>query len=270
MTALTLTLRAAPADDIDVSRLSPDHLRGRTPDDIRAMTVDIVGGGLRFGELFDVAGDDADHIHVQGACARLLRIGAAMTTGSITVEGDAGPYAGAGMRGGALTIEGSAGAFLATGMRDGHVEVRGDAGPCAGAAIAGERAGMRGGVVVIRGNAGERAGERMRRGQLLIAGDAGDFCGARMWAGTIIVLGRTGSEPGLRMRRGSLLVRRNAAVPPTFNDSGTHALGVLRLLGKSLRDAGDGLATFAPPGDRVRRYVGDRACDGLGEILVFE
>ena len=55
---------------------------------------------------------------------------------------------------------------------------------------------------------------------------------------------------------------------PTFADAGAHDLGFLRLLGRVLR----GTCRRAPlsgRGTRVRRYVGDAAFAGKGEILVL-
>ncbi len=248
MTALTLTLRAAPARDIDVSGLTPERVAGLDPGALGALRLP---GGDEVADLFEIAPGDARHIVFRGATARLTHIGAGMRTGDITVEGDCGARAGQGMRGGRLLITGDAGDFV-------------------GGAPAGARQGMRGGLVAIHGNAGARVGERMRRGLILIGGDAGACCGSNMLAGTIYVAGNVGALPGFALKRGTLLLgRAPQSLPVTFQDSGEHCLLFLTLLDKQLQREGAGFARFLPLAKKARRYCGDLACGGTGEILVF-
>jgi formylmethanofuran dehydrogenase subunit C len=245
MTALILTLREPAQFDLDVSAVTPDRLAGV---DIKAVALP---GGRRLGELFDVTGDDSQNIVIRNSGEHLTHIGAGMRDGVLTVEGNCGAYAGQGMRGGTLIIKGNAGDF-------------------AGAAVAGSRQGMRGGIIAIHGNAGDRAGERMRRGLMLIGGDAGAYCGANMLAGTIVVSGQVGPMPGFLLKRGSLLLSHTPnPLPATFQDSGEHALLFLTLLEKRLKREGERLSNFLPFGRTVRRYCGDMACGGTGEMLVF-
>jgi len=246
MTALILTLREPARFDLDISGITPDRLAGV---DIKAVAL---AGGRRLGELFDISGEDAQNIVIRNSGEHVTHVGAGMREGMLTVEGNCGPYAGLGMRGGKLIIKGNAGDF-------------------AGAAVAGSRQGMLGGIIAIHGNAGDRAGERMRRGLMLIGGNSGAYCAANMLAGTIVVLGQVGPAPGFLLRRGSLLLRQKPnPVPATFQDSGEHPLVFLTLLQKQLQREGHNLADFLPPfGPRVRRYCGDLACGGTGEMLVF-
>ncbi|MFL6580909.1 MAG: formylmethanofuran dehydrogenase subunit C [Burkholderiales bacterium] len=245
MTPLILTLRKPARFELDISAVTPDRLAGV---DVKAVALP---GGRRLGELFDITGEDRQNIIIRNPDERLTHVGAGMRKGVLTVEGNCGAYAGLGMRGGTLIIEGNTGDF-------------------AGAAVAGSRQGMRGGIVAIHGNAGDRAGERMRRGLMLIRGEAGAYCGANMLAGTILVLGQVGPMPGFQLKRGSLLLAHTPnPVPATFQDSGEHSLLFLTLLEKQLR-RDHHLANFLPPISRpVRRYCGDMACGGTGEMLVF-
>ena len=109
-----------------------------------------------------------------------------------------------------------------------------------------------------------------RGGMIVIGGDVGDYCAARMIAGTIVVRGGAGRGIGFAMRRGTLLVARVAELPATFADGGPPPHVFLRLLKRYLRDAGAPLESFAQMTEEVRRFVGDRACAGLGEILVAQ
>lgn len=126
-----------------------------------------------------------------------------------------------------------------------------------------------GGIIVVHGNAGDRAADRMRRGLILIGGDAGANCASRMLAGTILVSGRVGRMPGFALKRGTmLLARQPPELPATFQDSGEHALLFLTLLEGELRKESERFGRFLPLGNCVRRYCGDLANGGTGEILV--
>lgn len=248
MRPLTLTLRAAPRQDIDVSALTPQRLAGLERAALGALRLP---GGLPVGELFEIAEGDAQQLVLRGATARLTHVGAGMRAGTLRVEGDCGAFAGQGMRGGKLIVTGNAGDFL-------------------GGAPAGARQGMRGGLIAVHGNAGERVGERMRRGLIVIGGDAGAGCAANMLAGTIFVAGSVGPLAGFALKRGTLLLAQPPrSIPPTFQDSGEHCLLFLTLLDRQLQAEAPALGNLPPLPGRVRRYCGDLACGGTGEMLVF-
>ena len=267
MTSLTLTLRAPPPRSVDLSALIPDRLAGMNADQIGALPL---CDGLDVADLFDVDGGDAQHLVIRNSCDRLTHIGSAMRSGTITVEGDCGAYAGLGLNGASLDISGNAGAFAGSGMKAGAIRIGGNAGDFAGGALAGDRQGMRGGILAIHGDAGDRTGERMRRGLLLVGGSAGAYCGANMLAGTIFVAGKVGTMPGFSLKRGTLLLAcMPDPLPVTFQDSGEHAMLFLTLLEKQLQRDGDAFARFLPFSANVRRYCGDLAWGGTGEILVF-
>jgi formylmethanofuran dehydrogenase subunit C len=267
MTALTLTLRARPARSVDLSALIPERLAGLGEAEIGAL---VLSGEVRLADLFEITTGDASHLVIRNACDRLTHIGAAMRGGTITVEGDCGAYAGFGLRGGRLLVTGSTGPFAGSAMKSGSIQITGNAGDFAGGAPAGERRGMGGGILAIAGNAGDRAGERMRRGLLLIGGNAGAYCGANMLAGTIFVAGDVAAMPGFALRRGTLLLSHMPrGLPVTFQDSGEHSLLFLTLLEKQLQRDRRSFARFLPFRQKVRRYCGDLAWGGTGEILVF-
>lgn len=266
MSALTLTLRERPARHIDLSALIPERLAGLDAGRIGSLPLD----DLRVADLFEIEAGNPAQLLIRNACDRLTHIGAAMRSGTLTVEGDCGSFAGLGLDGGRLEITGNAGDFPGCGMKAGTLHVRGDAGHSAGGPLAGDRLGMRGGVLIIDGNAGDRTGERMRRGLLLVGGDAGAYCGANMLAGTIYVAGKIGAMPGFSLKRGTLLLARTPAhLPATFQDSGEHTLLFLTLLEKRLQREPATYARFLPLPSKVRRYCGDMAWGGTGEILVF-
>lgn len=270
MSTLTLTLREVPAQRLDLSPLSPDRLAGRSAAEVGAIELSSGNRRLRVDSLFKVAGGYESVLEICNSCDKLDRIGEAMTGGQVIVQGNAGAYLGARMKDGKIEVQGNVGAYGATGMRGGFIHIKGNAGDFLAAAIPGDPKGMQGGTVLVTGNTGERTGDRMRRGALLIEGDTGDYCGSRMIAGTIAVGGKVGRFPGLQMRRGTLLLRQApGTLVPTFSDCGEHPLGFLTLLVKSWRTLPGAFAKLPESLSRVRRYMGDLANDGRGEILIW-
>ncbi|WP_119461625.1 formylmethanofuran dehydrogenase subunit C [Rhodospirillaceae bacterium SYSU D60014] len=270
MSGLALTLRDPPRQRLDLSPLTPDRLAGL--DEAAIAAIELISGNqrLRVGDLFAIAiGDPAD-LSIRNACDKLDFIGRAMTDGTITVEGDAGAYVGLGLRGGRIHVRGGVGPWAGAEMHRGVIEIDGDAGDFTAGAVPGETKGMRGGLVIVRGNAGHRAGDRMRRGILVIEGSVGSHAGSRMIAGTVAVLGAAvGPYPGFGMKRGSLILSSAPERPsPTFADCGAHDLGFLKLLPQAVGDRSSRLAELWAMPPRVRRFAGDLAAGGMGEILI--
>ena len=92
-----------------------------------------------------------------------------------------------------------------------------------------------------------------------------------MIAGTLLVMGHDAGEfPGFGMKRGTLLFRHPPGrILPTFRDGGRHELGFLALLRRALIDAGAPEAITRELSAPARRFTGDAAFDGRGEILVL-
>lgn len=91
-----------------------------------------------------------------------------------------------------------------------------------------------------------------------------------MIAGTLVGLGPAGPWPGSLMRRGTLLLAREPErLLPSMADCGSHRLGVLTLLVRAYGHLSPGLAALGET-PRTRRWAGDLAVGGLGEILVAE
>jgi formylmethanofuran dehydrogenase subunit C len=253
---------------IDAGGLTPQALAGRTQEEILRIPLPGWNQTLPVGELFAVSGTDAARVVLEDLDGSLIRVGAGLASGELTVSGHAGDYAGEGMRAGALIVRGQAGDYLGAEMRGGTITVAGNTGAFAGSGRAGAVTGMRGGCIVVRGDAGDRTGDRMRRGLLLLEGSTGSYCAARMLAGTIVALGRVGSHPGYLMRRGTLvLADRQTETLPTFNDNGTHELLAIRLLLESLAPYGPAFQRFARQ-RQFARWLGDLGAEGKGEILV--
>jgi formylmethanofuran dehydrogenase subunit C len=264
---LVLRLRDAPDQRLDMSSLTPQRLVRMSRGEIEGIELQTTRRAICVGDVFDVSGDSAETIVFAAGSDRFDRVGQGMSAGLIVVEGDVGNRAGRLMAGGRLAIKGNAGHWAASGMTAGTIAIDGDAGDHLGGPLAGEVQGMNGGIVIVRGDAGNRAGDRLRRGMLIIEGDAGDGAGARMLAGTLIVLGSVGADAGRLLRRGTLaLGSLRGDLGPTFLDCGVHDLVSHRLMAAFLRPASQGAdRLFGAP---LRRYIGDAALLGKGEVFV--
>ncbi|MDN5927155.1 MAG: formylmethanofuran dehydrogenase subunit C [Hyphomicrobiales bacterium] len=266
MKALTFTLVGEPPERLDLSGLTPERLAGKGRRDIENIRIGMSRRGSLVGDMFRVAGSDTSSIVFEGGSERFDRLAEGMQDGSIRVVGGAGAQAGRAMHGGALTIEGDAGPHAGSCMRGGRIEIHGNAGDHLGAPLAGELAGMNGGVAIVRGKAGAFAADRMRRGLIAVLKGAGDHAGSRMIAGTLAVAGGTGEMPGYLMRRGSILLdRAPKKLSPSFVECGAPDSVFAAVIDRYL--VGEKILKHPLLGRSPRRYGGDNAVLGLGEIL---
>ena len=270
MSRVTLRLRERPPARVDMAGITPARL-AEAGDGRDRLRLWCGRDELALGDLFDIAGSNADEVVIEGACDRLDAVGEDMTGGTLRVEGDAGFRVARGLRGGSVHVTGSVGALAGSAMRGGTLVVDGDAGDSLGGPLAGERRGMSGGLILVRGDAGDRAGERMRRGTILIEGSAGAVLATRLIAGTIAVLGSVGAGCGGSMRRGSLLLAKApASLPATFHGPLPWDGSFVALLTSSWRALDSRFARLHERPTRASRHLGDRAVEGLGEVLVME
>ncbi|HZW06998.1 MAG TPA: hypothetical protein VFF65_07730 [Phycisphaerales bacterium] len=218
------------------------------PGELARRAVAVGGRALELGELFELRGTPGGRLRLEGDLSRADRLAAGLTEGAVEAEGDVGDEAGAGLAGGSLLVRGNAGAR-------------------AGGAAAEARRGMTGGEIVVLGGAGPESGLRMRRGLLAVAGPAGANAGASMIAGTLVLLAPAPSGVGLWSKRGSVVALGPIAVPPTYRLACTYQPVHLRLILGRLR------AVYGLPIEErhlsgfYRRYSGDLADLGKGEIL---
>ncbi len=263
MSGLRLHLKSAPSGRLDLSCLQP-VLTGETAADVARMPFE--DGTI--GDLFEVSAiADTETLILAGTTNTCDGIGAELASGTIVVEGDVGSYAGRFMRGGRLDIKGSAGDYLGAGMKGGLITVGGSAGHFVGALTPGQKFGMAGGVIRVGGDIGERAGDRMRRGTIVVKGKTGAMAGSRMAGGTIWAEGGFGPSAGTLMRRGTLIGPKAEGLLSTFADCGEHDMVFLRLISRFVAAELGPLAPKALPA-KVRRYAGDLATIGKGELLL--
>ncbi|HQH21758.1 MAG TPA: formylmethanofuran dehydrogenase subunit C [Thermoleophilia bacterium] len=262
-----LTLTAKLATPIEAEVLTPDVLGTLSNAEILDLPVFAGKRPARVGDFFSVEGDGGDAVELHGDLAKVKWIGREMSTGSLTVHGNAGMHLGSGMKGGVITVHGNVADWVGAEMRGGEIHVHGDAGGQVGAAYRGSPTGMRGGEIHIDGRAGVEVAMRMRRGLITIMGSCGDAAGLEMKGGTLVLGGAVGVRAGAWMRRGTIVAYEPLKVLPTFLHACDYAPTYLRVYLKHLRSQGVKLPAHAWDAS-YRRYTGDTFGLGRGEILV--
>jgi formylmethanofuran dehydrogenase subunit C len=267
MSGLIFKLKSAPAERLDLSALLPALLAGHTLRDIEHLIIANGKTPLKVADIFTVSGTPGETIRFEGGSERFDNVGAGLNGGHITVDGHVGSHAGRGMKTGRIDITGNAGNALGSGLAGGVIALTGSTGDYVGAVGTGRRFGMTGGTIVIGRDCGERAGDKMRRGTIIVRGKVGSQAGSRMVGGTIIAEGGLGPMPGSMMRRGTLIAPSTPDLLPTFGDCGLHDLVILRVMARAFARELGPLAPRLNP-IRVRRFAGDLATIGKGEVLI--
>jgi formylmethanofuran dehydrogenase subunit C len=266
---ITLTLKEAPAVPLEAEVLSPDTIAPLTIDEIRALPVHLGKRQRRVDDFFAVDGQPGDELEIRGDVGRVKWIGRGMTRGLIRIDGHAGMHLGSAMKGGVIEVSGNAGDWLGAEMSGGVIRVRGNAGGQVGAAYRGSSSGMTDGIILIDGSAGLEVGMRMKRGTIVVGGPVRDFAGLQMKGGTIVLQSGAELRTGAWMNRGTIVSLKPIPLLPTFSYAATYNPTFLRLYARRLATLG----YMLPYEDRdgsYRRYTGDAAVPGRGEILVWQ
>jgi formylmethanofuran dehydrogenase subunit C len=266
---ITLTLEEQPRVPLEAEVLTPDVVRTLTTDAIRELPLYLGKRRRRVDDFFTVEGEHSDELEIRGDVSQVKWIGRGMTRGRVTIAGNAGMHVGAYMQGGTIEVSGNVSDWLGAEMTGGLIRVGGDAGGQVGAAYRGSLSGMCDGSIVIRGTAGLEVGMRMKRGIIAVGGPVRDFAGLQMKGGTIVI--RDGAElrTGAWMVRGTIVCLTSIPLLPTFSYSATYNPGFLRLYATHLETLGFTIACDEQRG-AFRRYTGDNAVPGKGEIFVWE
>ena len=263
---LTLSLKEPTAVPLEAECLSPDVLAPLKHANVRALPVLLGKRRLRLDELFDVEGDGSEDIELRGDATKVKWIGRGMARGRIRVLGNAGMHLGAYMTGGTIEVIGNASDWVGGEMAGGTIHIRGNAGGQLGSAYRGSASGMSGGTIVVEGSAGIELGMRMKRGLIAVRGPVRDFAGLQMKGGTIVLMGGAELRTGAWMSRGTIISLKPLRLLPTFAPACDYNPSFLRLYAKHLA----GLGFMLPPDGTYRRYAGDAAVPGKGELLVWQ
>jgi formylmethanofuran dehydrogenase subunit C len=278
MNELRLEPREMPNIPVEAETISPDAVAGKQLEDIEGLTVYVGNTTRTLGDFFKVKGEVAEKaadqlIVVEGGIPRVKYVGAGMTAGRILVRGGVGMHIGAKMSGGEITVEGSASDWAGAEMKGGLLRIKGDAGNQLGAAYRGSSEGMTGGCIVVGGDAGVEAGIFMRRGMMVIQGGVGPFAGAHMDGGEVFIFGRAARRLGAEAKGNGGFIAcfgEVEALLPTYVYDATYRPTFMKLYLRQLRDE-LGMEEAARFLDTTfRRYRGDIAVGGTGEILIAE
>jgi formylmethanofuran dehydrogenase subunit C len=237
--------------------ISPDVFQNKKPEEIRRLKVWEGNKQRNLAELFKVeqsSGEDMS-ITIVGNVSKVRRVGACMTSGQITINGNAGMHLGEEMKGGKITVNGNVGGWAGSMMGAGEIEVHGNAGDYLGAPYRGSSEGIRGGRIVVHGDVGNEAGAHMKKGIIKIYGNSGQFVGLRLRDGTIYVQKDCKARAGACMTNGKIIVGGFLeSILPTFT------IDSIREKVKIEEDE-----TASGP---LYVFLGDLAEDGKGKLYV--
>lgn len=264
---LHLKLHTQPEVPLEADCICPDIIQSLKNDEITTMTVFHGNRQVELGEFFECNGSFDGEINIDGDLSNIKHVGASMSFGKITVEGNIGLHTGAGMRGGEIIIEGDASDWLAAEMQGGKIVVKGNAGHMTGSGYRGSTIGMHGGEIIVHGNVKNETGHVMRRGLIAVGGDSGDFTGVNMLAGTIIVLGRMGMRTGAGMKRGSIISFNKAELLPTFSRNCEYQPSFIKFYISYLEKNGFSIDS-SYLNNSFERWSGDSVELNRGEILL--
>jgi len=265
---ITLTLKEPPPVPLEAERLSPDVLATLTNDAVRALPILLGKRQCRVDDFFTVDGAASDELEIRGDASRVKWIGRGMTRGRIAIVGHAGMHLGAYMKGGRIDVSGNVSDWLGAEMSGGLIRVHGNAGGQVGAAYRGSLSGMTDGTIVIDGAAGLEVGMRMKRGTIAVGGPVRDFAGLQMKGGTLVLRGGAELRTGAWMSRGTIVSLSPVELLPTFSYASTYRPTFLRLYARYLGALGCPIPSDDADGV-YRRFTGDAAVPGKGEILIW-
>jgi formylmethanofuran dehydrogenase subunit C len=266
---LTLTLKEPPAVPLEAEVLSPHTLAGLSHADVCALPVFHGKRQCRLDDFFDVEGDGSDELELRGDATKVKWIGRGMTRGRVRVVGNAGMHLGSYMKGGTIEVIGHASDGVGGEMSGGTIHVRGNAGGQLGSAYRGSMSGMSGGTILVEGSAGIELGMRMKRGLIAVRGPVRDFAGLQMKGGTIVLMSGAELRTGAWMIRGTIVSLKPLRPLPTFTPACDYNPVFLSLYAKHLRPHGFDIPFDVRDGT-YRRFTGDAAVPGKGELLVWQ
>ncbi len=264
----TLTLKESPTVPLEAEILSPDTFAPLRHAEVAALPVYLGKRQRRLDDFFTIEGDGSDELKIRGDLARVKWIGRGMTRGKITIDGNVGMHLGAYMKGGTIEVQGNSSDWVGAEMTGGVIHIHGDAGGQLGSAYRGSLKGMNGGVILVEGSAGIEVGMRMRRGVIAVRGPVRDFAGLQMKGGTLFLLGGAELRTGAWMVRGTIVCMKTIPLLPTFAYACTYNPVFLRLYARRLQERGFSISL--PQSGVYRRYSGDAAVPGKGELLIWQ
>ena len=199
--------------------ITPSVLQGKTNDEIGALEVWEGNKQKKLSEIFKIeqTPEETPTITINGDASEVRRVGLAMKTGEIVINGNIGMHLGEKMAGGKITVNGNAGQWAGAEMKGGLIEIHGNASDYLASPYRGSDSGMHGGKIIVDGNVGSDSAVFMKGGTIKIHGNAGPFLGFRMRDGAIYVGQKAATRIGASMTGGKIIVSGSLEEPmPTF------------------------------------------------------
>jgi formylmethanofuran dehydrogenase subunit C len=125
---LVFTLKQEPGQRLDLARLVPHLLEGKSVKDIAAIELQTTRETITAGDIFKIRSGATESIRFEGGSVRLDNVGLGLKAGAIVIEGDCGKSLGRNMCGGNLIAMGDCGPFAGSAMSGGRLEIAGDSG----------------------------------------------------------------------------------------------------------------------------------------------
>jgi len=203
--------------------ISPDIFQGKNRKEIEGLKIWEGNKQKRLRELFKVEENRKEQqqeettITIHGDVSKVRRVGAYMTHGELSINGNVGMHVGEEMKGGKITVHGNVGGWAGSAMKGGTIEIHGNVSHYLAAPYRGSSKGIHGGRIIVHGNVGNEAGAYMRKGLIKIYGGAGQFAGLRMHGGTIYIQKDCEGRVGASMTGGKIIMGGFVeSVLPTF------------------------------------------------------
>jgi formylmethanofuran dehydrogenase subunit C len=215
-----ITLTPLKAFDVPIQApcVTPDEFSGKSVSEITKLAVTEGNRNVTLGDLFKIeeTKDGTSNITINGECSKVKRVGQAMKTGEITVNGNIGMHTGEKMNGGKIVVNGNSGGWTGSEMKKGTIEIHGDAGDYTASPYRGNDLGMKGGLITVDGNVGTDVGCYLKGGIIKVKGNAGRFLGFHMSEGAIYIEKDCDVRTGALMTGGKIVVGGKLEILPSF------------------------------------------------------
>ena len=203
---------------IQAPTISVDNFTGKSVAEIAKLPITDGNRNVTIGDLFKIeeTKDGTSNITINGDCSKVKRVGQAMKTGEIIINGNIGMHTGEQLNGGKIIVNGNTGGWTGSEMKKGTIEIHGDAGDYTASPSRGSDLGMKGGLITVDGNVGSDVGCYLKGGIIKIKGNAGRFLGFHMSEGAIYVEKDSDVRTGALMTGGKIVVGGKMEILPSF------------------------------------------------------
>ena len=215
---ITLTALREFTVPIQASCITPENFKDKTIAEIKKLPATEGNRNVTLNDLFKIEQNpqETPDITLNGDLSKVKRVGQAMKTGEIVINGNIGMHTGEKMAGGKITINGNAGCWTGSEMKKGLIEIHGDGGDYLASPYRGNDLGMKGGLITVDGNVGTDVGCHLKGGIIKIKGSAGRFIGYHMTEGAIYIEKDCDVRTGACMSGGKIVVGGTLEILPSF------------------------------------------------------